>query len=79
MNAAAMTRAQLQPTPKMAAVGVAGAGAVLLVWVVGLFGIDMPAEVAAAVAVLLNFAAGYFRTEKGSQEDADRGGDHVAR
>lgn len=79
MIAAAMTKpAQMAPTSKMAAVGVAGAGAVVLVWVAGLLGIDMPAEVAAALAVLLNFGAGYFKSER-SKDDADRGGDHVAR
>jgi len=70
-----MTRPQA-PTAKMQAVGVAGAGAVVLVWVAGLLGIDMPPEVAAAIAVLLNFAAGYFKTEGGPKR---AGGDHVAR
>lgn len=70
----------MTPTPKMAAVGVAGAGAIVLVWVAGLVGIDMPPEVAAAMAVLLNFAAGYFKKEGGKQDaDTDQGGDHVAR
>lgn len=63
----------MKPTPKMQAVGVAGAAAVVLVWVAGLLGIDMPPEVAAALAVLLNFAAGYFKTDGGNG-----GGEHVA-
>jgi hypothetical protein len=75
-----MLDTNMQPGAKMAAVGVAGAGAVVLVWIAGLLGIDMPPEVAAALAVLLNFAAGYFRTEGGSKDEPDDGGgDHVAR
>lgn len=49
------------PTPKVAAVGVAGAGTVLLVYIVKtVFNLDIPAEVASAVTVLLGFGAGYF-------------------
>lgn len=61
-----------KPTPKVAAVGVGGALAIVLVWVAGLAGIDMPAEVAAAISVLVTFAAGYFKKDGGG------GGDHVA-
>lgn len=33
--------------------GVAGAAAILLVWAIGLTGVEIPSEVAAAIAVLL--------------------------
>jgi hypothetical protein len=65
-----------KPTPKVAAVGVAGAVTIVLVWVAGLLGIEMPPEVAAAIATLLTFGAGYFKIERGSNDD---GGEHVAR
>lgn len=51
----------MKPQPKVAAGGVGGAAAVLIVWVAGEFGISMPAEVGAAIATLLGFAAAYFK------------------
>ena len=54
----------LAPTSKVAAVGSVGAVAVVLVWLAGAVGLDMPAEVAAGFAVLLNTAAGYIKTER---------------
>lgn len=47
--------------PKVAAGGAAGAASVVLVWVAGLFGLDVPAEVASAFTVLLSFAAAYLK------------------
>lgn len=47
------------PTPKVTASGAGGAAAVLLVWVAGLCGVEVPAEVAAAAAVLLGTGAAY--------------------
>lgn len=55
------------PTNKVAAAGIGGAIAVVLVWVTGLFGVDMPGEVAAAFTVILAFAAGYFTRERSGQ------------
>ena len=52
----------LRPTPKVAAGGVGGAAALILIWVASLAGIEVPAEVAAAFAVLLSFGAGYLKT-----------------
>lgn len=54
----------LAPTSKMAATGTAGAAALVLVWTLGQFGVDMPAEVAAGVAVLVSWLAGYIKTER---------------
>lgn len=52
------------PQPKVLAGGVAGAVTVLLVYVVGLAGVDVPPEVAAAVTTVITFAAGYFTSNK---------------
>lgn len=46
---------------KVQAAGAGGALAVVLVWVAGLLGVQMPAEVAASVTTLLAFAAGYLK------------------
>jgi hypothetical protein len=39
----------------------AGAAVVVLVWVLGLLGVDLPAEVASALTVLAGFGAGYLK------------------
>lgn len=48
--------------PKVAAAGAAGAVTVVLVWVAGMFGVDVPPEVASAVTVLISTAAGWLRS-----------------
>lgn len=54
----------MTPTPKVAAAGVSGAVAVILVWAAkAVFGIDVPAEVAAALAVVISVAGGYIKRE----------------
>lgn len=67
-----MAETTKKPTPKVAAAGVGGSLAVIVVWVAGVAGIDVPPEVGAAIALLLSFAAGYMKRERGT------GGDHVA-
>ena len=52
----------MKPQPKVAAAGIGGSAAVLIVWIAGQFGVDMPAEVGAAIAALIGFAAGYFKS-----------------
>ena len=47
------------PTRKIGAAGAAGAVVTVVVWVVSLAGLEIPAEVAAAVTLLLTVAAGY--------------------
>lgn len=47
--------------PKVAAGGAAGAVTVVLVWVAEMFGLEVPAEVASAVTVLISTAAGYLK------------------
>jgi hypothetical protein len=54
---------QLKPTPKMQAAGATGAAVIVLVWVAGLFGLEVPGYVATAVGVLLTWAAGYFKSD----------------
>lgn len=51
----------LRPQPKVVAATAAGAATVVLVWVVGLLGLDVPPEVASAVTVLLAAGAGYLK------------------
>jgi hypothetical protein len=48
------------PVAKVWAGGAAGAAALVIVYVVGLFGIAVPAEVASALTVLLSSGAAYW-------------------
>jgi hypothetical protein len=50
-----------KPIPKVVAAGAAGALTVVLVWVVGMFGLEVPEEVAAAVTALLATGAAYLK------------------
>lgn len=59
-----MNQDSLAPTNKMAAVGATGALTTLLLYVVSFWGVKLPPEVAAAVTVLLSFAAGYLVQER---------------
>lgn len=51
----------MRPQPKIAAAGVSGAAATVLVWILGEVGVDVPPEVAAALATLLSFAGGWVK------------------
>ena len=53
----------MAPRPKVVAGGVAGALTIVLVWVAGMLGVDVPPEVASAVTVLVSFAAGYVKSD----------------
>jgi hypothetical protein len=49
------------PRPKVAAAGIAGAATTLLIWILNSFlGVEVSPEVAAALATILAFVAGYF-------------------
>jgi len=49
------------PRPKVAAAGIAGAAATILIWILhDLAGVDVTTEMAAAIATILAFLAGYF-------------------
>jgi putative flippase GtrA len=52
--------ADLKPQPKVAAGGIGGAAALVIIWVAGLLGLDVPAEVAAAIVGLVSFGVAYF-------------------
>lgn len=54
------------PTPKVAVAGVSGAVTLIVVWVVGMFGVDVPAEVAAAATVIVSFLGGYLTRDSSS-------------
>lgn len=49
--------------PKVQATGAAGATALVLVFIAGQFGVEVPPEVASAVTVLLAVFAGWLKPE----------------
>lgn len=55
----------MTPTPKIAAAGGAGALALVLVWIAGLLGLDVPGTVEAAFALLISLGAGYLKSDSG--------------
>lgn len=52
------------PTSKVAAAGIGGSLTVVLVYILGQFNIDPPAEVVAALTTLVSFGSGYIVREK---------------
>lgn len=59
-----------KPVRKVAAAGIGGAAVVVIVWGAGLFGLDIPVDVAVAIVALVSFGAGYLTPSKT--------GEHVA-
>ncbi len=53
----------MTPTPKVTTAAIAGAVVVIAVWIAGLVGFTVPAEVAAAFTVLASFIAGWFKAD----------------
>jgi hypothetical protein len=53
-------RSDLTPTRKIGAATIAGATVVIAVWVASQLGVDVPADVATAAAVLITAGVGYF-------------------
>jgi hypothetical protein len=49
-------------SPKVAAAGWAGAVSVVIVYIAGLFGLEIPAEVSSALTTLIAVTAGYFKS-----------------
>lgn len=47
-------------SPKVIAGGAVGALVTIVTWFLGIAGLDVPVEVAAALATVLSFIAGYF-------------------
>lgn len=58
-----MNQPTLQPTDKMAATGIGGALAIVLVFVARQFNLDVPAEVASAFTVIVAWLSGYMKKE----------------
>lgn len=54
----------LTPQPKIVAVGLTGAITVVLLWIIGQFGITVPAEIGSAITVLIATAGGYLISNK---------------
>lgn len=52
-----------KPTEKVQAGGYAGAAAIVLLWAAGTAGIELPAEVAAAITLLIAGAGAWLKTE----------------
>lgn len=55
--------AEIKPTEKVQAGGYAGAGALVLLYVAGQLGLELPAEVAAALTLLIAGAGAWLKTE----------------
>lgn len=53
----------MQPTQKVAAAGIGGSLSIVLVYILGQFGLEVPPEVASAVTALVSFGAGYLVRE----------------
>ena len=68
------TKGQIGPVTKgsAAGTGVAGAGAIVIVWVASLFGFEIPAEVAGAVVVIIGFVGSLVGGKVVSPEKAAR-------
>lgn len=58
----------MKPTRKVAAGGVAGAVALLIVFVAGEFGLEIPPEVASAVTVLLTAGVAWLKRDESSPD-----------
>lgn len=58
------------PNKKVAAGGLAGGLSTLLVWGLGEMGVEVPAEVAAAIATLVAFGVAYMVPEKKKENEA---------
>lgn len=59
-----MKQPTLTPTSKVTAAGLGGAIVLVAIWIAGLFDVEIPAEVAAALTTLVSFAAGWFKLEE---------------
>jgi len=59
-----ITQPSIAPTTKVAAGGAAGALTVLVVWILGLYHVSVPPEVASAITVLISFITSCFVTQR---------------
>lgn len=53
-----------QPTQKVAAAGIGGSLSIVLVYIIGVLGLELPPEVASAITAIIAFAAGYIVRER---------------
>jgi|694.fasta_scaffold136609_5 hypothetical protein len=51
----------MKPVPKVAAAGIGGAVATLIVYLASVAGVEVPGDVGAAIATVVAFAAGYLK------------------
>ena len=51
----------MKPVPKVAAAGIGGAVATIVVYVAAQFGVEIPGDVGAAIATVVAFAAAYLK------------------
>lgn len=54
------------PTNKVAGAGLAGAVSIVIVWALGMTGVDVPPEVASAITTILAFGTAYLIPENAS-------------
>ncbi len=52
------------PNKKVAATGISGGVSVIVIWIIGLFGIIVPPEIAAAFTVVVGGLVGYWTPER---------------
>lgn len=52
----------MKPSPKVQAGGLAGAVTIILVWVAGLCGLDVPPEVASAFTLIVATGTAYIKS-----------------
>lgn len=52
------------PTPKVAAAGISGGASLVLVWLAGQFGVEMPEAVAGAIVLLAAVGAAWLKRER---------------
>lgn len=55
--------ANIKPTEKVQAGGYAGSAAIVLLWIAGQLGLDVPPEIAGAFVLLLSGAAAWIKRE----------------
>jgi hypothetical protein len=58
-----MNQETAAPTNKVAAAGIGGSLSIILIYLVGLTGVQLPPEVASAITALVAFLSGYLKTE----------------
>lgn len=56
----------LTPTPKVAAGGTTGAAVLVLLWIAGLLGLELPPEVAGAIVLLATAGAAWLKSDLSS-------------